>query len=579
MLFTESKLLIFEVGPVPCCVDSNSVRIVIEPPAHITAIPGSNSYRPGLFAYNKQPVAVYDVRCKFNLPTTNRGKIIITEMNQRLFGFWVDRIQDVISASQGQWQVLPPECPKELFSAVLMYDKQLIFKTDFDALTKAQVNTKIQEFINKLVAPVDKEATSQQTTLAADRPDNRETISRLPPVDTASTPKPVIAAKPDGLKATATSLPRRQSDPTTHQDDRINLSRSAVTPATRSNSAVNKSARHGNKSTPNIVYSNTAVITQPAHSNKNSDLTHSKQHSTSPRPPTLPDSNAIEPARFSARVAAADTNDNQHGSAKTHDNKPAEPSSNSGIFVLGLILMIAMATIGFLYFPSIETDDAVNKTISSETNRPSTKNIDRNADTALTIEDSLTSPVTSEQTLADEFSNEVSTNQALTSTDLPVSENNTNETVPQAPHDASLTTTDNDITITISDPDARFNEPELINAVNESATDSNVTTLVAENKTPDNTENKASDTRHAVNEPETSDIKLIKPVPLTLKQEQQIIHIVVKGDTLWHIAKRYIHDPFKYSTLAKLSKIKNPDLIYPGNKVIIIIKKDNTRHP
>ena len=52
---------------------------------------------------------------------------------------------------------------------------------------------------------------------------------------------------------------------------------------------------------------------------------------------------------------------------------------------------------------------------------------------------------------------------------------------------------------------------------------------------------------------------------------REIIHIVVKGDTLWHIAEFYIKDPYRYPELAKLSSIKNPDLIYPGDKVRIII--------
>lgn len=46
-------------------------------------------------------------------------------------------------------------------------------------------------------------------------------------------------------------------------------------------------------------------------------------------------------------------------------------------------------------------------------------------------------------------------------------------------------------------------------------------------------------------------------------------HIVVRGDTLWHIAKRYLGNPYRYPQLAQLSQIKNPDLIYPGDIVTI----------
>jgi nucleoid-associated protein YgaU len=51
-----------------------------------------------------------------------------------------------------------------------------------------------------------------------------------------------------------------------------------------------------------------------------------------------------------------------------------------------------------------------------------------------------------------------------------------------------------------------------------------------------------------------------------------IVHRVIPGDTLWDIAAHYLGDPFQYPELARLSQIRNPDLIYPGD-VIRIIKK------
>jgi len=58
----------------------------------------------------------------------------------------------------------------------------------------------------------------------------------------------------------------------------------------------------------------------------------------------------------------------------------------------------------------------------------------------------------------------------------------------------------------------------------------------------------------------------------TAKSRVRIItHVVVKGDTLWDIAKKYVKDPFRYPELAKLSRIKNPDLIYPYDIVRIRI--------
>jgi chemotaxis signal transduction protein len=59
----------------------------------------------------------------------------------------------------------------------------------------------------------------------------------------------------------------------------------------------------------------------------------------------------------------------------------------------------------------------------------------------------------------------------------------------------------------------------------------------------------------------------IKPVPGAVER----VHIVVRGDTLWHIAKRHVGDAWQYRELAKISNIPNPDLIRPGDPVRIEI--------
>ncbi len=68
----------------------------------------------------------------------------------------------------------------------------------------------------------------------------------------------------------------------------------------------------------------------------------------------------------------------------------------------------------------------------------------------------------------------------------------------------------------------------------------------------------------------TEKVKVEKPVKI-IARRKVIIHVIVKGDTLWAIAKRYVNNPYRYPELARLSKIKNPDRIYPGNKVKIIV--------
>ena len=41
-------------------------------------------------------------------------------------------------------------------------------------------------------------------------------------------------------------------------------------------------------------------------------------------------------------------------------------------------------------------------------------------------------------------------------------------------------------------------------------------------------------------------------------------YTVIEGDTLWHIAKKYLGDGNRYGEIAALNNISNPDRIYVG---------------
>ncbi len=91
---------------------------------------------------------------------------------------------------------------------------------------------------------------------------------------------------------------------------------------------------------------------------------------------------------------------------------------------------------------------------------------------------------------------------------------------------------------------------------------------------------------------ETSDFTLTieRPAPQDKEQEttallpvveeettvslEMITHIVVKNDTLWDIAEKYLGNPIQYEELARLSRIQDPHWIYPGD-IIRIVKRNN----
>lgn len=82
-------------------------------------------------------------------------------------------------------------------------------------------------------------------------------------------------------------------------------------------------------------------------------------------------------------------------------------------------------------------------------------------------------------------------------------------------------------------------------------------------------------------DPDPTPIVPAKPVSVVLAlpaapgdAESMREYTVVRGDTLWRIAKKHVGNPFQYPELARLSHISNPDLIHPGDIVRIEIRKE-----
>lgn len=69
-----------------------------------------------------------------------------------------------------------------------------------------------------------------------------------------------------------------------------------------------------------------------------------------------------------------------------------------------------------------------------------------------------------------------------------------------------------------------------------------------------------------------SNVAVVKSTsaPREVTPETPKTHTVVEGDTLWHIAKRYLGDGNRYMEIAKLNNIKNPDSISNGQVLKIL---------
>lgn len=60
------------------------------------------------------------------------------------------------------------------------------------------------------------------------------------------------------------------------------------------------------------------------------------------------------------------------------------------------------------------------------------------------------------------------------------------------------------------------------------------------------------------------------PSPFYLLSEDLRFHIVIKGDTLWHISGKYLGNPLRWKAVWNLNKetVRNPDLIFPNQKIV-----------
>lgn len=559
---TQTTQLLFHVGPVPCCVDSVTVVMIIDPPSHITALPGSNGSRPGVFEYNKNAVRLYDIRIKFGLPADQRGKIIIADINNRRFGFWVDRIADVIDSSLGRWAPLPVELPRTLFDAVLMYREDMLFHSTFAALAQNQVCTRLQSYIQKLVV-------AEQLRLS-----EPETAKKPKPELSRKQHKPAVAEDSDSGISTRLSVqadraavqkPQRQR----HQDNKPQRqdTPSASRPVTaRPHNSEIKSADRLNQHQTDKSGSSTQLTKKhsPKESQPLSNTQPTVMRPTTKTTPVIDKQQATMPAQprqvtiqTRSQVTRTYDQDSAHNwrTDQKENNNPAEDdTSSTGLWIIALFCLLIT---GLLYYLWPE--------LTSEQIRPA----ERPQRVETQIMQTMDEDIASDSVTAQPADVQIEDREKPVTKSLP---DDTPQTLREPDTDeredytAAISQQSDLITIVIEGPDAKLN--------------------IAAPRTPAQIPGTSIPVESSTHEPaEETVITAIDEALLEQKTsstqtgvditQREIIHIVVKGDTLWHIAKRYVHNPFKYNELARLSRIKNPDLIYPGNRVRIIVINSN----
>lgn len=543
----QQALLLYRVGPVLCCSPSYTVLSIIQP-VTLTRPPGSDTVRPGIFRHSGHVVKTEELRVRFGVDEADRrpGRMIIAEIDSGRTAFWVDDIIDVISMPGKGWGQLSPQLPKGIFSKTLLLDDKIYLYAEFDALQKLQGHGLLKAYIEQLLvekqqheAPVKAQTTIPTATVTTKRP------------DTPPSPRKEESTVPDEnsktSKAVATAEPTEQDKQVNNSVNKVSreaptVSAKKITPTkvqtiiANTSQRVSKSAKTTNKEETRI--SNGAITPQA------SSVTVTKE---SPAKSSIAESHSpITPIKLSS---APPESKNQKNNAET--KLVSTNSRFPWLKTLIVILLLISTGTGIYYYFQAERNKPINKSNNVDitniylTNRPEPET------TVVTPALVIETPPPAEE--------KASVAETVVPDETSFAEEQS--AIPTSNYQASIEKDDEGITIVIKAP-----KEELVlndNALAETSPSATPPPIEA-SSVPLPAASEKEKHPADIEENKTKTEILTKP------RREEIIHIVVKGDTLWHIAKRYVKNPFRYPELARLSNIKNPDRIYPGNRVRII---------
>ena len=562
----QQSLLTFRVGPVLCCAPSLPVRSIITPPK-LTHPPGSDSSQPGIFKHGSHIVKVLDLRQKFGIDEaeqTQPGNLIITIFEKESFAFWVDQILDVFDFPTEGWGNLPAAIPRGVFTRTLLLNKKIHLYSEFEKLAMIQDLGYLKHYIQQLKEQSDKKTEPKKVVT----PSTFKSSTKISDLNESATSTLSSSNKTMEQPTSRATTPILE---TNNKQTTINKS----LPKTDANKGINKPDERRINPRP-LTQHNPKIKTSPIQKTaqssvqstaqsklvKNTYTPHTKNINTSvtkttkPVTSTLKTQHETEINKPTTRTSPPQTNTEQ---------VDIEESSSIGIIIFFLFIFGLLGA--GLYFLSAKDVPVTSKHVEYKE-----QSIDDNAELILHLEpqepDETPEPDQETKTVEQELVTDISIEKKLMNESLA---NNTTleETItPEAIIDnnleeenlyrADISKQDNEITITLHQPLSSVETTIEKEPIVEQKIESEV----------------KEETVIDVAPIESFNVEKLSPPITKEKIISEVIHTVVKGDTLWAISKKYVNNPFLYPELARLSNIKNPHRIYPGNRVRIrFIKK------
>ena len=562
----NTALLLYRVGPVLCAAPCLTISAIITPP-NLTRPPGSNPGHPGIFKHARSVVSSLDLRYKFGVEEADwakPGRTIVTQLEKGLVGFYVDEILDVIGWPGSGWGPLPALLPRGIFSRTLLFNDQIFLYADFTDLQRIPDSGYLRQYIQHLLQakqrkppespPLPETAKADRKTPAHASLQNTDTIPPQPGPSSqmAASARPVSAPAQRSLPKKFVKRPPAALH-TNHADNvRVPPRPSSPHP----------------KATTQITSATTIHPHLPNHPASSSVVESCTHIPTSPNSVVASETIRHNPVSSLSKNTTTSTN-TPIPPGRKHESTRHTDYTHPLFVVFMLLLLFSVIGVGVWYIFPANTIQTSQHATTPVTPNESHANVPAAPAKPSTVSEDTaapamqTAPTTPEVVHATHIEPVAPTKTA--GHDTPSSATGNAPTLNQNTYHASIKQDAQGLTITLDAPadDPVFMQAQATPDHADAKTD--VATALATDP------HKLQDTSpSAIKTPTTA--KADK-VTTTSPQTVEIIHIVVKGDTLWDIARRYVQNPFRYPELARLSKIKNPDLIYPGNRVRIIKRK------
>jgi len=528
----ENTLLRFRVGPFRFSVPAVEVEGIVVPP-RLTVIPLTPPHSKGVFLHHQRLASAISLRSKFGLPDHDEslGQLILGEVTVGLVGFWVDEVYETVDSTELEWRLMPEFIPHAAFESFAVKDGDIVMASTMQKLYDVpadQMASMLASVRQNFDLPEDIPPVEAEGLVAGNEVDDEDVFGDL--VDSSQLAS--NTEEPGKLEKMTEDVAR--TGDTNHDKARTTVIDFPKTQDTDSNLKQQTSSGATVRIAVSANRDNSSASSQPE-----------RYASGSPGKATIPSGGAgtYDTARTTSSNRARDIRSRVNPYRESSAHSSRRPQAFPGGTYAGSINRVQQASSSAVHAPASSASHREEETRSGSGIAwllllllllllgigywfwPTSKN---DGSSVVISEKSATGKVTSNYQAPAEEAAPVTPKYEAQGTNT-VNPEHTDEQSNDVANDST------------SQPDGEVYRLE----------GQDVTVTVERNK-PEAVENES------------------KPQP----GYHEFVHIVVRGDTLWDIARKYLKDPFRYPELARLSEIKNPDLIYPGDTVRIRARED-----